>query len=54
MPISDVLKFTLPAVLPGPMRGHLQMGGQVSPAGDRLDVNSRWLEWNGRPWLPIM
>lgn len=47
------LNFTLPAVLPEPLRGHLQMGG-TNPTGDRISVNSRWLEWNGKPWLPIM
>ena len=47
------LNFTLPALLPEPLRGHLQMGG-TNPAGDCISVNSRWLEWNGKPWLPIM
>jgi hypothetical protein len=51
--MPHTLNFTLPAVLPEPLRGHLQMGG-TNPAGDCISVNSRWLEWNGKPWLPIM
>ena len=51
--MPHTLNFNLPAVLPEPLRGHLQMGG-TNPAGDCISVNSRWLEWNGKPWLPIM
>ncbi|NLG29223.1 MAG: hypothetical protein GX557_15035, partial [Chloroflexi bacterium] len=34
-------------------RGHLRVGGR-NPGGDRLDVTSYYLEWNGVPWLPTM
>ena len=36
-----------------PRFGHLNLGGQ-SPSGDRLQVNSRYLLFNGHPWLPVM
>lgn len=36
-----------------PRFGHLNLGGQ-SPSGDRLQVNSRYLLFNQRPWLPVM
>ena len=45
--------FTLPLQPTEPQTGYLNMGGS-NPAGDKISVNSRWLEWNGRPWLPIM
>ena len=47
------LIFKLPPSLPTPLSGHIKMGG-TNPAGDCISVNSRWLEWNGKPWLPIM
>jgi len=34
-------------------RGHLRMGG-ANPRGDRLDVTSYYLEWNGAPIVPAM
>ena len=34
-------------------RGHLHLGG-VNPAGERIDVNSLYLEKNGKPWIPVM
>jgi hypothetical protein len=47
------LLFRLPAQSVEPLRGHLLMGG-ADPQGNRIGVNSRWLEWNGKPWLPVM
>lgn len=47
------LGFRVPDGAPAPLRGHLLMGG-ADPQGNRIGVNSRWLEWNGRPWLPVM
>ena len=32
---------------------YLHMGG-VSPSGQKLAVNSRYLSLDGRPWLPVM
>jgi hypothetical protein len=29
------------------------MGG-VSPSGHKLEVNSRYLSMDGKPWLPVM
>ena len=34
-------------------RNHLDLGG-VNPAGDALSVNSYYLEWNGRPFIPVV
>lgn len=36
-----------------PRFGHLNLGGS-SPAGDCLQVNSRYMLLNGQPWLPVM
>jgi hypothetical protein len=52
--MTTAAQFTLPATQPEPLRGHLRMGNHTSPAGNRIGINSRWLEWNGHPWLPIM
>lgn len=35
------------------MRNHLNLGG-ANPAGERIDVTSRYLERNGEPWIGIM
>lgn len=41
---------------PGPalQTGHLKMGTAVSPSGEALEVNSRYLTRNGKPWFPVM
>lgn len=41
---------------PGPavQTGHLKMGTAVSPRGETLEVNSRYLTRNGKPWFPVM
>lgn len=51
--MSSDVEFDLP-LLPIPvLRGHLLMGGQ-DPAGNHVAVNSRYLERNDLPWLPVM
>ncbi|MCD8380333.1 MAG: beta-galactosidase [Lachnospiraceae bacterium] len=35
------------------LRGHLRMGGD-NPAGERINVNSLYLERGGKPWLGVM
>ncbi len=40
-----------------PETGYLQMGGstaELSPGGQKLTVNSRYLMLDGKPWLPVM
>ncbi|HKI95456.1 MAG TPA: beta-galactosidase [Gemmatimonadales bacterium] len=37
-----------------PETGWLHMGTATAPDGRTLDVNSRYLVLNGKPWLPIM
>ncbi len=42
---------------PLPETGYLQMGSSragISPDGKTLTVNSRYLELDGKPWLPVM
>ena len=34
-------------------RDHLKLGG-ANPAGERIDVNSKYLTKGGKPWLPVM
>jgi hypothetical protein len=47
--------FLIDATAPSsaPETGFLNMGG-ISPAGNRLSVDSRSLSLNGKPWLPVM
>lgn len=33
--------------------GHLNIGG-TNPDGDSISLTNYYLEWNGRPWFPIM
>ena len=35
------------------LRNHLNMGGS-NPAGERIEVNSRYLERGGKPWIGVM
>ncbi len=35
------------------LRGHLDLGGS-SPAGDTISVNSYYIEWNGKPFFPVI
>ena len=35
------------------INGHMRMGG-TNPAGDSISLNSQYLLWNGRPFLPVM
>lgn len=46
--------YTFLPAAPAPLlRGHLRLGG-ANPAGERIDVTSRYLERGGRPVLPVM
>jgi Beta-galactosidase len=41
--------------MPAPVsRGYLQMGTSTARDGQTLEVNSRYLELDGKPWLPVM
>ncbi len=35
------------------LRGHLDLGG-ANLAGDSVSVTSRFIEWNGRPFVPVV
>jgi len=39
---------------PPPLKGHLRMGTSVSPQGHEIGINSRYLIFDGKPWLPVM
>lgn len=43
----------VPAREDPPRRGHLDLGGSA-PGGDILAVNNQYLEWNGRPFFPVV
>jgi len=49
----DVLNFDLRQPVPPPESGYLKLGGKSSKGHD-LEVNSRYLVLNGKPWLPVM
>jgi hypothetical protein len=36
-----------------PIRGHLKLGG-TNLRGDKIEVNSHYLEFNGKPMLPVI
>lgn len=50
---ANPLRVALPAAPPPPETGFLNLGLHQHPAR-RLQPNSRWLELDGRPWLPVM
>lgn len=40
--------------VPTPETGFLRIGTNVSPTGHTIDVTSRFLTRDGKPWLPVM
>ncbi|MBM0105005.1 beta-galactosidase [Steroidobacter sp. S1-65] len=55
-PVQAASLLEVDASRPGPavQTGHLKMGTAVSPRGETLEVNSRYLTRNGKPWFPVM
>lgn len=51
---QTLLTIDASAPTPTPKAGHLHMGTDVSPSGERLAINSQYLMRNGTPWLPVM
>jgi len=51
MPAHMRIDATVPA--PATETGFLHLGG-VSPTGHRVEVNSQYLTYDGKPWLPVM
>jgi hypothetical protein len=52
-PLFAGLEIDLTAPIPTPQSGHLKMGGK-NPAGDEINVNSRFITLNGKPIFPVM
>ena len=52
-PMASPVTVHLPAAIPAVERDFLQLG-EPGGHGHSLTVTSRYLELNGRPWLPIM
>lgn len=50
---ATILKVDATAQPPAPETGYLHMGTSVSPKGVKLDVNSRYMTVDGKPWLPV-
>ena len=50
---SNVVTFDVSAAPAPPQPLPMTMGG-LSPAGHRIEVNSRYLILDGKPWLPVM
>src|SRR5690242_2381728 len=50
---ATILRVDATAQPTQPETGYLRMGTSISPAGIRLDVNSRYMTVNGKPWLPV-
>jgi beta-galactosidase len=51
--IPSPIQFDASQPAPAPETGYLHMGG-VSTTGHRLEVNSRYLIYDDKPWLPVM
>jgi len=49
----DPIRIDASAPAATPEQGYLHMGG-VSSTGHRLEVNSQYLVYDGKPWLPVM
>jgi beta-galactosidase len=50
---SSVIVIDASRGAPAPESGYLKMGGQSS-SGHEIQVNSRYLTLDGKPWLPVM
>ncbi len=48
--MNITLQYPMAPAEPHPMPGF----GGASPNGLRIEVNSRWLSRDGRPWIPVM
>ncbi len=51
---ATLLKVDASAPVKAPFEGHFKHGTAVSPSGERLGMNSRYLTRAGKPWFPIM
>jgi len=51
--LSQSYQISLPASSAPLLRGHLELGG-VSVSGESITVNNRYIEWNGRPFVPVV
>jgi hypothetical protein len=51
---QTMLQVDASAPVKAPLEHQLRMGTSVSPSGERLGANSRYLTRNGKPWLPVM
>ncbi len=51
---ETLLSIDASAPAPAPVTGYLHTGARASPSGHVIDVNSRYLTLDGKPWLPVM
>jgi len=51
--MENVVAVDASSPIPAPETGYLHLGG-VSSNGHSLEVNSRYLVLDGKPWLPVM
>lgn len=51
---ATLLKVDASGPNPPPLEGYLKLGAKRTPQGEVLDVNSRYLTRDGKPWFPIM
>src|ERR1700743_3166276 len=50
---ATILRVDATAQPGAPETGYLHMGANISPDGVKLDINSRYMTVNGKPWLPV-
>ncbi|MES3021851.1 MAG: beta-galactosidase [Pseudomonadota bacterium] len=51
---QTVLHVDASGPLKAPLENTLKLGAAVSPSGETIGANSRYLTRNGKPWMPVM
>lgn len=51
---NDTYNINIGSYTPTIKQGHLQIGSNISPNGDTLDISSYYFTKNGHPWYPVM
>ena len=49
-----ILRIDASAPVTAPIDNHIQLGTALSPSGQRISLNSRYLSRDGKPWMPVM
>ena len=50
---AEILRVDATGSVQPPKHGYFKFGEPASPAGQKLEVNSRYIEINGQPAVPV-